>query len=113
VAKAEAYRHAMFHLDPSNRLSTNVADRQTDNGLIAYGEPFYKRSSKNHANTRFFMHAKRQRLNRYFDQNWHIDSVDGRSNKKLTFEAACNWSKGLGGGGVRNFAYPIDFTAGF
>jgi len=21
-----------------------------------------------------------------------------------------NWSVGLGGGGVRNFAYPIDFT---
>jgi len=29
---------------------TNVTDRQTgqtDNGLIAYGEPFYKRSPKN------------------------------------------------------------------
>jgi len=24
-----------------------------------------------------------------------------------------NWSKGLGGGGVQNFAYPIDFTIGF
>jgi len=24
-----------------------------------------------------------------------------------------NWSKGLGGGEVRNFAYPIDFTIGF
>jgi len=24
-----------------------------------------------------------------------------------------NWSKGLGGVGVRNFAYPIDFTIGF
>ena len=24
-----------------------------------------------------------------------------------------NWSKGWGGGGVRNFAYPIDFAIGF
>jgi len=24
-----------------------------------------------------------------------------------------NWSKDMGGRGVRNFAYPIDFTIGF
>ena len=61
MARAEAYLHAKFHLDPSNRLAmcTNVADRtvrqtdrQTDrtyNGLIAQGEPFYKRSPKKSA----------------------------------------------------------------
>ena len=55
VARAEAYKHAKFHLNPSNHLAqyTSVTDRQadrtdrqTDNGLIAYGEPFYKRSPK-------------------------------------------------------------------
>jgi len=43
VARAEAYLHAKFHLDPSNRLAqyTNVTDltgqtrRTTDNGPIA------------------------------------------------------------------------------
>jgi len=50
---AEAYLHAKFHLDPSNRLATihqrHRQDRQDriDNGLIAQGEPFYKRSPKN------------------------------------------------------------------
>ena len=49
VARAEAYLHAKFHLDPSNRLATvHERYRQTDNGLIAQGEPFYKRSPKNH-----------------------------------------------------------------
>jgi len=61
VARAEAYLHAKFHLDPSNRLATvhqrhrqtdRKTDRQTDgqtgdNGPIAYGEPFYKGSPKN------------------------------------------------------------------
>ena len=54
VARAEAYRHAKFHLDPSNRFATvherHRHDRQTDrtdNGPIALGEPFYKRSPKN------------------------------------------------------------------
>ena len=49
---AEAYLRAKFHLDPSNRLATiytNITDRhdiqagqtdRTDNGPIAYGEPF-------------------------------------------------------------------------
>jgi len=40
---------------------TNVTDRQnrqTDNGLIAYGEPFYKRSPKNY-------HCKRQHIHCY------------------------------------------------
>ena len=53
-ARAEAYQHAKFHLDPSNRLATihqrhrqDRTDRQTDNGPIAEGEPFYKRSPKN------------------------------------------------------------------
>jgi len=51
VAGSEAYLHAMFHLDSSNRFAsiTNVTDRetgQTDNGMIAKGEPFYKRSPK-------------------------------------------------------------------
>jgi len=53
--QTEAYLHVKFHLDPSNRLATvqqryredRQTDRQTDNGLIAYGEPFYKRSAKN------------------------------------------------------------------
>jgi len=54
VARAEAYVHAKFHLNPSNRLATvyerhrqtdrtdrtdretdRQTDRQTDNGLIA------------------------------------------------------------------------------
>ena len=38
--QAEAYLHAKFHLDPSNRLATvheryKQTNRQTDNGLIA------------------------------------------------------------------------------
>ena len=46
VARAEAYLHAKFHLDPSNCLATvherhrqdrTGQDRQTDNGLIASG----------------------------------------------------------------------------
>jgi len=52
VARAEAYLHAKFHLDPSDLWPpyTNVTDRtgqtdrtdrETDNGLIAYDEPFY------------------------------------------------------------------------
>ena len=51
MAGVEAYFRAKFHLDPSNRLATTHQsyrqDRQTDrqdNGPIAYGEPFYKRS---------------------------------------------------------------------
>ena len=37
VARAEAYLHAKFHLDPSNGLATvheryRQTDRQTDNG---------------------------------------------------------------------------------
>ena len=56
LARAEAYPHAKFYFDPSNRLATYTPtsqtgeiDRtgQTDNGLIAEGEPFYKRSPKN------------------------------------------------------------------
>jgi len=39
VARAEAYLHAKFHLDPSNRLATvherHRQDRQRDNGPIA------------------------------------------------------------------------------
>jgi len=50
VAKAEAYLRAKFHLDPSDRLAT-VHERyrqdRTDNGPVALGEPFYKRSPKN------------------------------------------------------------------
>ena len=60
MARAEAYLHAKFHLDPSNRLVTvherhRQTDRQDrtgqdrtgqDNGPIAQGEPFYKRSPK-------------------------------------------------------------------
>jgi len=55
VTCAEAYLRPKFHLDPSNRLATihqRYTDRQdrtgqTDNGLIAHGERFYKRSPKN------------------------------------------------------------------
>jgi len=50
VARAEAYPHAMFHLDPSNHLATiHQCHRQTgqDDGPIAWGKPFYKRSLKN------------------------------------------------------------------
>ena len=41
----EAYQHAKFHLDPSNRLATiHQRYRQTgqDNGPISQGDPFYK-----------------------------------------------------------------------
>ena len=44
--RAEAYLHAKFHLDPSNRSATvherHRQDRtdRTDNGPIAQGEPF-------------------------------------------------------------------------
>jgi len=47
--RGKAHLNAKFHLDPSNVWPqyTNVTERQTgqtDNGLIARGEPFYKRS---------------------------------------------------------------------
>jgi len=51
--QGQAYLHAKFHLDPSNRLATihqrysqtGQTDRtgQTDKGPIAQGEPFYAR----------------------------------------------------------------------
>jgi len=64
VAWAEAYLDAKFHFDPSNRLATihkrhrqdrtDTTNRQErhdrqdrhDNGPIAKGKPFYKRSPK-------------------------------------------------------------------
>jgi len=51
MARADAYLHAEFHLDPFNHLAT-LHERQrptgqTDNGLIAYGELFCKRSPTN------------------------------------------------------------------
>jgi len=42
--------HAKFQFDPSNRLATihqRYRQDTTDNGLIAWVEPFYKRSPKN------------------------------------------------------------------
>jgi len=49
VAGAEAYLHAKFMLESSNRLATiHQRYRQTeqaDNGLIAYGEPFLPRDA--------------------------------------------------------------------
>ena len=60
--RAEAYLHAKFHLDPSNRLATMPLTLQTgqDNGPTALGEPFYKRSPKNSCNCRLVLksHAK-------------------------------------------------------
>ena len=54
VAGAEPYHHSKFHLDPSNRLATiHQRHRQTgltDNGPIAWREPFYKRSLNNATN---------------------------------------------------------------
>jgi len=54
VARAEAYLHAKFHLDPSNRLATvhqrhsqDKTDRQRSDSI---GRTFYKRSPKNHKN---------------------------------------------------------------
>jgi len=48
-----AIPHAKFHIDPSNCLATvhqryrqDRTDWQTDNSLIAYGEPFYERWPK-------------------------------------------------------------------
>ena len=49
VARAEAYPHAKFHIDPSSHLATvHQCHRQnrTEKGLIAKGKPFYKRWSK-------------------------------------------------------------------
>jgi len=49
MARAEAYLYAKFHLLIHPTVwpqYTNVTDR-THNGLIAMGEPFYKRSPKN------------------------------------------------------------------
>jgi len=50
VVWAEAYLCAQFHLDPSSHLTTmHQRCRPTDstvNGLIAWGEPFYKQSPK-------------------------------------------------------------------
>ena len=56
-AELGPYLRTKWHLDPSSRLATihtNVADRtdrtdgqdRIDNGPIAQGEPFYKRSPK-------------------------------------------------------------------
>jgi len=49
----EAYLRAKFDLDPSNRLATvnecyRQTDRQTGQRSDSIGEPFYKRSPKNH-----------------------------------------------------------------
>ena len=54
MARDKAYHHAKFCHDPSNRLATihqrhrqdRQTDRETDNGPIAQGELFYKRSLK-------------------------------------------------------------------
>ena len=71
VAWAEAYLHAKFHIDASNRLAiihqryrqTGQTDRQTDNGLIAQGEPSYKRSPKNESCLAVFaLLVKRQHI---------------------------------------------------
>ena len=60
MAWVEAYLDPKFHFDPSNRLVTiHQRHRQTDrtgqtgqeNGPIAQGEPFYKRSPKKAALT--------------------------------------------------------------
>jgi len=55
MAGAEAYHRAKFHLDASNRMATihqryrqDTQTGHTDNGTIAYGEPFYKESPKNY-----------------------------------------------------------------
>jgi len=45
--QAEAYLQAKFHFDPSNHLATVHQHYRQDNGPIAQGEPFYKRSLKN------------------------------------------------------------------
>jgi len=48
VAWVAAYLHTKWHFDPSNCLATvHQRYRQTDNGLIAQGQPFYKRSPQN------------------------------------------------------------------
>ena len=49
------YLHVKFRLDSSNRLATVHQRRRqdrTDNGLIAQGEPFYKRSPRNSSTDR-------------------------------------------------------------
>ena len=45
--RAEAYLHAMFPLDPSDHVVTMHQRHRQDNGPVAQGEPFYKRSPKN------------------------------------------------------------------
>jgi len=88
VARAEAYLLAKFHLDPSNRLATihqrhrqtgqgrqtdRRTDRQTDrtdNGSIAYGEPFYKRSPKKLLCLNYYRNSKKN-VDRQIDSIRH------------------------------------------
>ena len=50
VAKAEAYPHAKILIHPTvwpQYSNVTVRQDRQDNGPIAYGDPFYKRSPKN------------------------------------------------------------------
>jgi len=79
VAWAEAYLLAKFHLDPSNRLATihqrHRQERQ-ENGPIASGEPFYKRSSKNYAYNEY---QNTQNVHKYAQKYTKINVVKKRS----------------------------------
>jgi len=53
----------------------------------------------------FFTHAQSGNGWIDFAQIWHVDSLGGCSDIKTYLKRQRNWSKGLGGVGIRNFAY--------
>ena len=65
---------------PQCRNVTDRTDRQTDrqdNGPIAYGEPFYKRSPKNrhrHSSTKKSRHGNQWQIES-FKSDWHLDMI--------------------------------------
>jgi len=82
VARAEAYLQARFILirptvwpqytnvtDRHDRTQRDRQDMRTDNGLIAQGEPFYKRSPKN-AKCDSFRSEKCQLANLVANRDW-------------------------------------------
>jgi len=111
---AEAYMCAKCHLDPSNRLATiherqrqtgqvrqtdrqdrihqrHRQDRQTDNGLVAHGEPFYKRLPKM---THFLKHSITKLSQKFQGQNRPFKSFSncGRKCSKNVFAALYIWN---------------------
>ena len=107
MAWAQAYLHAKFHLDQSNRLAeyTKVTDRQ----VIQRSDNVGRTVLQTVAQTRF-THAQSDNGWVDFSQILHIDSLGGRSD---IFETVSKLVQGFGRIGVRIFAYPIDSSIGF